>query len=283
MTKSTRPPGASRWPKLPKEIQSAPDHRWQRGSEYSVTTIADIVPKTFRADGSVVAPPPEDTRSIQRADSGLDQLLRSGRITGTEVAAGRKFARDYEFAFHGASDPDRRLHLGRSEDGSDYSARDRFESARVDASTRYRKASTALGKAATDLLLAFCVEALSMQVIAAREVEATAAREISEGVPAEERTDVAPAIKAYRQGLSWKLAAALERLVEHYDDEEQARRRVRKQTQSTGEDMTKLTAADRAKPEYREPHDREKARRLRQLEEQKARDAAKAASAGEAV
>jgi hypothetical protein len=296
VTKSTRPPGASKWPKLPKEIQSAPDQRWQRGSEYSLTTVAELLPKTYRADGSLVAPPPEDTRSIQRADSGLDQLLRSGRITGTEVAAGRRFARDFEFGFFGASDPDRRLHLGRAEDGGNYSARDRYESARIYATTRFRKASQAVGKRGSELLVAFCVESLSMGAIARREAPqrvlaadaAARARADEDGVPwtppaasLEDRT--AKEADVIRRDLSGQLVAVLTRLVEHYDEEEQARRRVRKQTQSTGEDMTKLKPSKCDDAAYRAPYDREEARNVRRLEEQRARDAAKAAPAGESV
>jgi hypothetical protein len=271
VTQRNRPPGASGWPKLPKEIQAAPDHRWQRGSEYEITTVAELVPKSYRQDGSLVAPPPEDTRSIQRTESGLDQLLRSGRISGHEVAAGKKFARDFEFGFYGASDPDRRLHLGRADDGASYSARDRFESARVDASTRWREASQAIGKKGTTLLTAFCVECLSIRAIAAREAMAR--------FPDAPKADLSAESDAIRRDLAGAVVATLERLAEHYDDAERRNRRPRPATQPEGDDMTKLTAVDRAKPEYRAPHDREKARNLRHLEEQKARDAAKTAAA----
>lgn len=118
--------------------------------------------------------PPEATRGpeifpeTQRADGGLEQLLRTGRISLTVVPAGKRFVRDNEFGFHGASDPDRRLRNGRAEDGVGYSTRDRFESARVDANTRWREASQAVGKRGTELLLAFCVKSLSIRAIARR-------------------------------------------------------------------------------------------------------------------
>ena len=91
----------------------------------------------------------EDTGlPIRRVRSGVRRLWQDGKITSAEMAAAEKWASDHGLGVHGASDPMRR---GSSCRGDVHS----FKVATMDAFTRYREASTAVGEHGEFLLTHF--------------------------------------------------------------------------------------------------------------------------------
>ena len=86
--------------------------------------------------------------SVRRVRSGVRRLHQDGRISGAELAATERWASDYGLGAHGASDPQRR---GSSCRGDIH----RFYVARMDAATRHREASQAVGAHGDKALMEF--------------------------------------------------------------------------------------------------------------------------------
>lgn len=169
-------------------IARAPSERWQRHTE-----------------GRDEPRAPDDRRPVQRADSGLQQLARSRQIGLSLVVAATRWRSDYELGVHGARDPDK-SGSGGGVDG--------YSIARVDALTRHHKAAAAVGRFGTSLLIAFVVESLSLNSIAA-DLDARRQRAIDAG------RDTGGMWS--RQDLTGAVVATLARLGEHYSEIDDAR------------------------------------------------------------
>ncbi len=153
----------------PSDPSNAPAERWQRGSEPLE------VPRA-----------PGDRRPVQRSDSGLAQLRRAKKIGDAEVTGADRFRSDYELGVHGARDPEK-SGSGGGVDGYNISA--------IDALTRFSKASAAVGRFGSSLLVAFVCEGMSINAIS---------------------QDAARAGWS-RQDLVGAVVATLTRLTEHYE------------------------------------------------------------------
>lgn len=161
-------------------IDYAPDERWQRGAE------------------AREEPLPGDRRPVQRADSGLAQLRRAGKIGAHEVVAATRWRSDYELGACGARDTEK-SGMGGGVDGFNISA--------TDALTRYNKAKAAVGLFGDMLLRAFVSDSLSLRQIS---------EDLERQRQAAEKAGKDTTAMWSRQDLNGAVVAVLTRLGEHY-------------------------------------------------------------------
>lgn len=96
---------------------------------------------------------------IRRVRSGVRRLYQDGRISGAEMSPCERWASDYGLGVWGASDPQRRGSSRRCDIHS-------FYVARMDAATRNREASQAVGAHGDLLLIQFVFEGKGLAAIA---------------------------------------------------------------------------------------------------------------------
>jgi hypothetical protein len=104
-------------------------------------------------------------KSVQRVNSGIDQLLSSGRIDIAEAHSATRWCNDYEYGVHGAKWSEARV--GGSSDvisrakSQEYSMISRFE-----AKEAYDEASAVIGRYGDSLLCLFVHHGLSLRAVA---------------------------------------------------------------------------------------------------------------------
>ena len=175
--------------RLPPPPTTAPRERWHHGSEPE--------PRT-RAAARVA---PQQVRSV------IGTLLRSERIEGHHALAADRWLRDYEIGILGcsaiAASDLQRTAVRAPEPGG----HDRIAVSTVDAITRHREATAAVGIYATRILIAVCHTATSITHLAEVEFGGSNGRHEAVGT----------------------VIACLERLSEHYQEVDNRRRDDRRQ------------------------------------------------------
>jgi hypothetical protein len=196
--------------------------------------------------GGSAAPRP---RAARRGGCSAARQACASSGRAAEVGAAERWLKLRDFAEYGASDPA----LGvRNSGDEEIIAGDlhTFGFSRARAAASGAAVRRALGERRYLLLRMFVAEGLSLRAMGT-------------------------ALGDDRRNLAEELAETLERLVEHYAAEQYSR------AKHQGETMPTIKPSKSDKPEYRAPHDRERERRVRQLEEQRARDAVRAPCASE--
>lgn len=154
---------------------------------------------------------------VHRLRGGLRELYESGEIDQAAYDAAQRWRGDFEFGVCGATDPERR---GGGPDSC-------YQSARLAALGRWRRASEVIGPQGVAVLHLFAVECVSLSaasriVRAARDGRSWAwAERVSARADAAPRYAELPAAVRF---LRRRLVEALDALGSHYAAEERARR-----------------------------------------------------------